>query len=100
MAKISVSKGCDRAASEITTFNTWPLSRLATQPDSPPLTSGLRDLGSEVSLVAMAPLTAATALAALSGSIWTYQLTRNDFDKGIFLARVTAKTAEQVILLP
>ena len=72
------------------------LFRLATQSDSPPLPSGLRDLGSEVSLVAMAPLTAATALTVLSGSVWTYQLARSDFDTGIFLARVTAKAAEKV----
>ena len=46
--------------------------------------------------MATAPLTAATALTVLSGSVWTYQLARSEFDTGIFLARVTAKAAEKV----
>ena len=49
-----------------------------------------------MSLVAMAPLTAATALTVLSGSVWTYQLARDEFDASVFLARVTAKAAEKV----
>ena len=73
-----------------------PLCRLATQSDSLRLASGLRDLGSEVSLVAMAPLTVAAALAVLSGSVWSYQLSPSEFDNGVFVARVTAKVPEKV----
>ena len=47
-------------------------------------------------MVATAPLTAATALTVLSGSVWTYQLARSEFDTSIFLSRVTAKVAEKV----